>query len=72
MKKKFKSKLFRKNNHFVLYDCEENCIYIDSFSELQKHLNYNIYDLVKQFNKKGEIIDVVVDGKMYQLYTFED
>lgn len=66
------SKEYRKKNHFLLYDCEENVIYIDSPEELKKFINTKFSDIVRQFNKFGEIIDVVIDGHYYQLYTFED
>lgn len=71
MKKKT-AKEFRKENHFVLYDCEDNCIYLDTPEELKKFINSRFSDLVCRFNISGEVIDVVIDGKIYQLYTFED
>lgn len=63
-------KEFRKNNYFVLYDFDDNIIcYFDNFEELSKHLNYPCKYLVHQFNTYGSLINIVINQKMYKLFT---
>lgn len=68
----FKSKTFKQNNYFVLYDMEDNIIcYFDNFKELYKTLNYELRNLVYQFNnKKTNIINIEIENKKYKLATF--
>lgn len=69
----YTSKTFRKENYFVLYDMNDNIVcYFDNFEELSKQFNYRLSDLVYQFNRKGSIIDVIINNKYYKLCTFVD
>lgn len=69
---KFKPKEFRKNNYFVLYDCNDEIIcYFDNFKELAKYINYRPNDLAKQFNQNNtNIINIIIDNKKLRLATF--
>lgn len=72
---KLKTKDFRKNNYFTLYDDEDNFIcYFDNFNELSKIINYNASDLVKSFNRYAidNFINIIIDNRKYKLYTFVD
>ena len=68
----YKSKLFRKNNYFVLYDMEDNILcYYDNFNDLSKVLNYRLSDLVYNYNRnKSNIIIVIINDVKYKLATF--
>ena len=68
----YKSKIFRNENFFVLYDLNDNIIsYFDSFVELSKFFNYSLSDLVYQYNKNHtDIITIIIDNKKYKLATF--
>ena len=71
----FNSKDFRKNNYFVLYDMNDNVVsYYDNVEDLQSSIlpNYRCSDIVKKFNSHGNPIKVIVDKKMFQLYTMYD
>ena len=63
----YKSKTFKNDNFFVLYDINDNIIaYFDSFVELSKIFNYRLCDLVFQAtletrtSKKGSKYEVIV------------
>ena len=68
----YKSKLFRKNNYFVLYDMKDNILcYYDNFNDLSKVLNYRLSDLVYNYNRnKSNIIIVIINDVKYKLATF--
>lgn len=69
---KYNSKHFKKNNYFILYDLKDNIIcYFDDFEELSKILNYQLRNLVYQFNYHNKnIINIEIDNKKYKLATF--
>lgn len=71
---KYKSKDFKKNNYFVLYDINDEIIcYIDNWKELHnKYLkNYEIRNLVFEYNRNNtNIINIVIDNKKLRLATF--
>jgi len=68
---KFKSKEMRKNNYFVLYDSKDNVLYFDNFEELSIHINYKLYDLVREFNRhKSNVITIFFDNKKMELATY--
>lgn len=46
--------------------------YFDNLEEVLKCINYNSYDLVKQFKNKGNLIRVVLNNKFYRLARFVD
>lgn len=82
---KLKTKEFRKNNYFVLYewdeylcnsDCKDKIIcYYDNWEELHKKIlkRWRIRDLVYEFNKREtNIIVIVVNNRKYKLATFTD
>ena len=68
----YKSKTFKNDNFFVLYDINDNIIaYFDSFVELSKIFNYRLCDLVFQYNKSHtDIITIIIGNKKYRLATF--
>ncbi len=68
----YKSKIFRENNYFVLYDLDDNIIcYYDNFEDLSKILSYRLSDLVHEFNRKNSNnIFVIIDNTKYKLATF--
>ncbi len=68
----YKSKTFKNNNYFVLYDLYDNiiCLY-DSFTELSRFINYSLSDLVHEYNRnKTNIIIIIIDNIKYKLATF--
>ena len=69
---KYKSKTFRNENFFVLYDTNDNIVsYFDNFSDLKKVLNYALNDLVHQYNRNNtDIITIIIGNKKYKLATF--
>lgn len=79
---RYKSKEFKKNNYFVLYeyrgenslnDEDEIICYIESFEELKnKYLKeYRLSDLVHKYNQNNSnIINIEIDRKKYRLATF--
>ncbi|MDD5826604.1 MAG: hypothetical protein PUD25_02420 [Bacilli bacterium] len=68
----YKSKTFKNENFFVLYDMNDNIIsFYDSFAELSKILNYELRNLVFQYNKShSDIITIIIENKKYRLATF--
>ena len=68
----YKSKTFKKENFFVLYDYNDDIIsYYDNFEELSKVLKYALNDLVHQYNRnKTDVITVIIGNKKYKLATF--
>ena len=68
----FKSKTFKNNNYFVLYDLSDNIVcYYDNFKDLSKILNYRLCDLVHEYNRNNtNIIVVIIDNLKYKLATF--
>lgn len=68
----YKSKLFKNNNCFVLYDLNDDIIcYFDNFNDLSRVLNYRLSDLVHEYNRnKTNIIVVIIDNTKYKLATF--
>jgi len=69
---KYKSKTFRNDNFFVLYDSNDDIIsYFDNFEELSKILKYELRNLVYEFNhRESDIITVIIGNKKYKLATF--
>ena len=69
---KYKTKDFKKNNHFVLYDQNDMIIcYFDDFKELSKHINYTARKLAYEFNfRNTNIINIIIDDKKLRLATF--
>lgn len=71
---KYNSKDFKKNNHFVLYDLNDEIIcYLDNWEELHnKYLkNYAIRNLVFEYNRNNtDIITIIIDDKKLRLATF--
>lgn len=70
---KYKSKTFRHNNSFILYNLDDSFeCFIDNFEELQnKYLNYRLSDLVHEYNRYNtDIIVVIINHKKYKLATF--
>lgn len=68
----YKSKTFKYNNYFVLYDLNDNIIcYYDNFNDLSLVINYRLSDLVHEYNRRGtNIIVVIIDNIKYKLATF--
>lgn len=68
----YKSKTFRQNNYFVLYDLNDDIVcYYDSFKDLLKELNYRLSDLVHEYNRNNtNVITVIINNKKYKLATF--
>lgn len=68
----FKSKTFKDNNYFVLYDLSDNIIcYFDNFNELSKILSYRLSDLVHEYNRnKTDNIIVIINNEKFKLATF--
>lgn len=81
---KYKTKDFKKNNYFVLYEYsylndlnneDEIICYIENWEELKrKYLkNYRASNLVCDFNKhNSNIVTIIIDNKKYLLATFCD
>ena len=72
---KYRSKDFRVNNHFILYDDFDNIIcYFDNFKELSKYFNYRLSDIVRNYNKYGidDMIKININNCRYNLFTFID
>lgn len=45
--------------------------YFNDFKELSEYLNYKVYDLVREFDRRNsDIINVIIDNKKYRLATF--
>lgn len=70
----YKSKSFKKENYFVLYDLADNIIcYFDNYEELSKMISYRIADLVHEFNRnKTNCITVIINNKKLKLATFNE
>lgn len=68
----YKSKKFKKDNYFILYDLSDNIIcYFDNFNELSKILPYKVNNLVYEFNHRNtNPIVVFINNKKYKLATF--
>lgn len=69
---KYKTKDFKNNNYFVLYDLNNEIIcYFDNFKELSKYINYTPRKLAYEFNFRNKsIIDIMIDNKKFKLATF--
>lgn len=69
---KYKSKTFKNDNFFVLYDFNDNIVsYFDNFEDLSRILSYRLCDLVHEFNrKKKDVITIIIGNKKYKLATF--
>ena len=69
---RYKSKTFRKNNYFVLYDLNDDIVcYYDNFNDLLKVLNYKLKDLVHEYNRYNtNVITIIINNKKYKLATF--
>ena len=69
---KLKSKEFRKNNYFVLYDINDEVVcYFNDFQELLKYINYRLSDLVHEYNRYDtNIITITIDNKKFKLATY--
>ena len=47
----YRSKTFKKENFFILYDINDNIVsYFDNFEELSKVLKYELRNLVYEYN----------------------
>lgn len=68
----YKSKKFKKDNYFVLYDLTDNIVcYFDNFDELSKNIAYRLSDLVHEYNRYNtNNITIIIDNKKYKLATF--
>ena len=68
----FKSKTFKKDNFFVLYDLNDDIVcYFDNFEDLSRTFSYELRNLVYQYNNhKSNIINIEIDNKKYKLATF--
>lgn len=68
----YKSKNFKKDNYFVLYDLRDNVVcYFDNFEELSKMISYRLSDLVHEYNRYNtNNITVIIDNQKYKLATF--
>ena len=69
---KYKSKEFKINNYFILYDMNDMIIcYFDSFNDLSKYIGYRLSDLVHEYNRYNtNIINIIIDNKKLRLATF--
>lgn len=69
---KLKTKDFRKNNYFVLYDNNDDIVcYFNDFNELAKYLSYRVSDLVREYNRyNSNVITVIIDKRKLKLATF--
>lgn len=68
----YKSKTFRKNNYFVLYDLNDDIVcYYDNVEDLFKDFKYQLNKLVYEFNRYNtNVITVIINNKKYKLATF--
>ena len=68
----YNSKNFRHNNHFVLYNLDDEIVcYFDNFEELSKYINYRLSNLVCEYNRNmSDVITIIIDNKKYKLLTF--
>lgn len=68
----YKSKTFKENNYFILYDLSDNIVcYYDNFKELSKIINYRLCDLVHEYNRNcTNCITIIIDNTKYKLATF--
>ena len=63
----------RNHNYFMLYDLNDNIVcYFESYDELLKWIKIPLKYLVFKFKNAQEYINVIVDKKMYKLYTYTD
>ena len=71
---KYKTKNFKKNRFFILYDVYDNpVLLIDSWEDLVHVYHKRIKDIVYRFNNTSfDYIPVIIDGTTYKLYTFEE
>ncbi len=69
---KYCSKKFKNENYFVSYDLNDNIIsFFDSFAELSKIFDYDLRNLVYQYNKnQADIITIIIGHQKYKLATF--
>lgn len=66
-------KEFKTDAYFVLYDKEDYPIcYFDNLTELLGHINYSGRNLLKEFNKHGNSVNIIINNKIYKLYKFVD
>lgn len=70
--KKLNGRIFRKYNHFVLYDLNDVIVcYFNSYDELKRYINIPAYNLVCRFNASEDYcINVFIERKKYRLFTF--
>lgn len=68
----YRSKTFKKDNYFVLYDLNDNIVgYFDNFEDLSRILKYRLSDLVHEYNRNNtDNIIVIIDNNKYKLATF--
>ena len=63
----YRSKTFKKENFFILYDINDNIVsYFDNFEELSKVLKY---ELMSYNTKKFSFLNVLL---LYVIITFPD
>lgn len=70
----YKSKIFKKENYFILYDLDDFIVcYFDNFKELSKVFKYSVSDLVHEFNRYDtDRLIVIIHNTKYRLVTFVD
>lgn len=70
----YRSKTFKNENFFVLYDINDNIVsYFDNFEELSKVLKYELRNLVYEYNHRNkDIITVIIGKKKFKLATFQN
>ena len=62
-----------KEAYFVLYDDQDFPIcYFENVYELLQLINYSTRDLLKRFNKYGDLIHIIINHKKYSLMRFCD
>lgn len=68
----YRSKTFKNDNYFVLYDLRDNVVcYFENFEELSKIISYRLSDLVHEYNRYNtNNITVIIDNQKYKLATF--
>lgn len=68
----YKSKKFRRDNYFILYDLTDNIVcYFDNFEELSRMISYRLSDLVHEYNRHNtNNITIIIDNQKYKLATF--
>ncbi len=63
----------RRYDYFVLYDMEDFpiCLF-ENIEELLLHINYKSTDLLREFYKHNNSINIVIGKHKYKLFRFLD